>query len=159
MESAQDKYKWWGIAFLIFLLILIPIEISILKNKPGIKKSNSIPKSNVEISEAHPKLYYVDFEYDPLTKKTARLDSGLFNGDQEQLDASPSLANYKFSYKVETFSEKGDLLLSGWISVNKFVITTDSGKYKFRVNVPYVSGETLNIASQENETIWTGKII
>lgn len=171
MDSAQDSYKKWGIILIVFLLILIPAEIALtrpnaidnLKAKFGLAADKtpetSENKNEVTVESAHPALYFVELEYDPLTKIATRVDSGGFNGDKEALNTKPSTATNKFSYKVEAFSVSGNLLLSGWVTRSRFVISTEEGKYRFRANIPYVPGEILTITSTENKVLWSGKII
>lgn len=155
MES-NDPYKKIGIALFVFLLILIPLEISLLK--PQGSASNSKDKVAAAKNE-YPRLYFVELEYDPSTKTATRIQSGDFAGDTEYLESTPLNSPDKFSFKIETISSSGELLLSGWASRSISIITTTNGKYRFKVFVPYVTGETLTIYSIEDKILWSGKII
>lgn len=171
MDSAQDSYKKWGIVLIVFLLILIPAEIALTKpnaienlklkfqtsfsEKPKVRV---IPKEEVAASFDHPSLYYVDLEYDPTLNKVAKLGSGKASGDLEILLPEPSSSSATFSYKVDAVSAEGKLISSGWVSLYKTVITTESGKYQFRISAQYEKGAKINIYLQNNQRLWEEQI-
>lgn len=176
MESAQDPYKKWGIVLIIFLLVLIPGEIYLLKANKNISNlrgsSNQVALTN-QINQSQDnssptkeasktsqsKSFFIAIEYNPNSKIATKIGSGGFNGDSDELKTSPSSSTSKFSYKVETYSSSGQLLSSGWVSKSKFVIAEGNGKYHFRVYVPYVQGNTVKISLDNNEPLWSGQII
>lgn len=158
MDSAQDSYRKWGIVLIVFLLILIPAEVAFISQS---KKNNSISiKTQERIQPNYPTLYFVELEYDPKTEIAAKKQAGSIKGDKGQLvEATPSSSSDKFNYKVEAVSSSGELLLSGWSSPSKSIISTSDGKYRFKTFIPYASGEIVTIYSSENKILWSGKII
>lgn len=162
MDSAQDSYKKWGIALVVFLLILIPSGIflfksNLTKNLADIKtNTNEYPKSDKNTIQF--KSFFIVLEYDPNLKTATKLGSGGFKGETDKFSDSPSSSNSKFSYKVETYSNSGQLLSSGWISKSKFVITGDNGKYQFRIYTIYAPGNSVKVLSTDNQVFWSGKI-
>lgn len=173
MDSAQDSYKKWGIVLIIFLLIFIPSEIGLTrpnalenlklkfqttfseKPKVTVLESRQIVQAQIE---DHPKLYFVDLEYDPKTGKVIKKGSGYSNGDMAALASKPSSSSGIFNYRIETIPAKNEAPLSGWVYLYETVISTEDGKYQFRTSIPYIFGETLNIHLINNQKIWEEKV-
>lgn len=159
MDSAQDKYKKWGVALIVFLLILIPAEIAFIKSKIVDKPQAAIINKQVsEIKQEHPSVYFIDLEYDPNTENAVKKFSGYSNEDLTFLDREATNSAQTFTFRVEAVSNN-QILLNGWDSLYKTVITTPDGKYSFRISVPYVSGETINIYKADSKKIFEEKVI
>lgn len=167
MDSAQDSYKKWGIILIVFLLIFIPLGITLARSNPTklkllFQEKPKVTKIDKQISEIrqeqHPSLYFVDLEYDPQTGKSSKKNSGYVNGDLPPLRSEVSFSPETFNFRVEAISPKNELILSGWGSLYKSVISTDDGKYSFRVSIPYVSGETLRVYSIGYQKLWEEKV-
>lgn len=168
MDSARLRIGIFAFIFLLFLVpsliaISSPRSLDILKTKFALifqePKVTKIDKQISEIrQEQHPSLYFIDLEYDPKTEKVAKKASGYFNGDLPSLKSEVTFLPETFTFRIEAISPANEIVLSGWESLYKSVILTEDGKYVFRVSIPYVAGETLNVYSIGYQKLWEEKV-
>lgn len=158
MEFARDFFRKWWIPVII-LLIAVPASTLLLRSTQQQPKITKIDKQISEIrQEQHPSFYFVDLVYDPKTEKVDKKASGYFNGELPPLKSEALVLPETFSFGVEVTSSANRIILSGWNYLYKSVITTDDGKYLFRVSIPYVSGETLRVYSIGYQKLWEEKV-
>lgn len=168
MDSAQDSYKKWGIALIVFLLILIPTEIALtrpkaidnLKAKLGlVSEENSRittleNKTNLILSKSdeNERFYFIDLVYDPTTNKLTEEKSGQAAGHLPAMAPKSSESSETLNLKLEVLSEN-EVIISGWLIKYKDFITKSDGKYHFQASFPYISQAKINIYSISGEKL------
>ncbi len=143
---------------LVGLLIFYLIKLADIKSevKPKLVRESTVAEISIK---NHPQLFYADLEYNPQTHLVTQVNTGEANGDPPTLlTEQPTIPTDRFLYKIEIISDKNELLLSGWDTQYKTLITTDTGSYKFRVVLEFYPQAIVRLYLPNGQLIWTGSM-
>lgn len=108
----------------------------------------------------HLELFYVDLEYNPVTKAVTQLNSGKTSGDAPYLIPNkPAQSTNNFVYRVKVVSDNKRFIQKGYNSLPQDTILTSKNTYLFRITTLYKPNATIKVYDSADKLFWSGKII